>query len=228
MAITLGTLRGNVRNHIDEPSANYWTDTELNSYIGNRQLDLWRRIYQLRKDFFLSATGFVLTTAVQQYSYGTADGVPTNIFRISSIRTTLSGFQDIEWVPVDPSSRAFTDGLRTDVVVASPFVIMYALRANNTIWISPLPQSVLTAQVDFIQLPTQVSADVDTFVIPDPFLDYVEYMAAADALSKGPVGDSVGWQQKAEDAWKNISLALDTPRSDQGPDTVIGMFDGAR
>lgn len=224
MSLTLATVRGNVRNHIDEPSANYWTDAELNSYISSRQLDLWRRIYQIDKDYFLSPTGFTLTTAVNQYQYGTADGVPTNIFRIESIRTTTSGFQDTSWVNANPTSQEFLDGLRSDVPVAMPFRILYSLRNVNTIWISPLPQSSLQAQVDYIMLPTAVAADSDTFVMPDPFLDFIEYMATVDALAKGPVGDSVGWLQHAEKAWENIVLALDTPRSNQGPDVVMGMF----
>ena len=225
MSITLAQLRSSVRAHIDEPSANYWADVELNDYIGKRQLDLWKRIYQLRKDFWLSPTGFVLNLAVGKYQYQTADGIPADLFRITAIRTTQPGYQDIIWRSVDPSCEAFISGLRADVPIVYPYLIMYALRNLNTLWISPIPQQTLSAQVDYIQLPTEAVNDADTFLIPDPFLDYVEYMAASDALSKGPVGDATSWLQKAEESWKMVMLALDTPRSDQGPDTVEGMFE---
>ena len=225
MSITLADLRLQVRGHIDEPTANYWSDLELNGYINRRQLDLWKKIYQLRKDYWLSDAGVDLPITVGKYKYQTADGMPADLFRVTAIRTITTGFQDVMWQNVDPSSAIFIDGLRTDAPITYPYTIMYALRKNNTLWISPIPQSALTAHIDYIQLPTAVSADIDTFLIPDPFIDYVEYMAAADALSKGPVGDSVGWQQKAAEAWKDVQLALDTPRTDQGPDLVIGMFE---
>lgn len=225
MAETLGQVRARVRAHIDEPTPNYWPDAELNTYISDRQLDLWRRILQIRKDYFLSPTGFVLTLAPNQYAYVPPD-VPADIWRISTIRTITPGFQDLTWVPGNPTSQEFIDGLRTDVPVFNPFRQFYALRNVNTIWVSPLPQQVIQAQVDYIQLPTAVSADSDTFLIPDPFLSYIQYMATADALQKGPVSDWQGWESKAEKAWEGIMLALDTGRSDQGPDVVEGMFSG--
>lgn len=223
MAQTLATVRSKVRGHIDEPTASYWTDTELNGYIDDRQWDLWRKVQAIRKDYWLSPTGFVLTLVVGQSNYTTTDGVPADIWRISTIRTTQAGFQDVIWTLGNPTSREWVDGLRTDVPIVNPYQIMYALRNLSTIAISPLPQSVLTAQVDYIQQPTVMTADTDTFLLPDPFIQYVQYMAAADALGKGPVGDSVSWQQKGAEAWKSIMETLDTPRVDQGPDLVMGF-----
>lgn len=222
MALTLATVRSKVRAHIDEPSANYWTDAELNGYISDRQLDLWRKILQIRKDYFLS--NFNLSLVANQFSYTVADGIPADIWRIETIRTTTSGKQNMVWNPGNPTSQAFIDGLNSDTPTFNPFQIYYALRNLTTLWVSPLPQSALTARVDYIQLPTAVSADSDTFLLPDPFLPYIQYMAASDALAKGPVGDGPAWESRADKAWNDIMLALDTPRSEQGPDVVEGAF----
>ncbi len=227
MTITLAQMRQYVRDHIDEPIANYWTDVELNRYIAQSQKKLWRSIYRLKKDYFLSPTGFTLNLVANQYKYQQADGIPVDFFRVTAIRTTTPGFTDIEWVPTDPSSPEFVDGLRADVIVQYPFSFMYAVRADNTIWVAPLPQSVFAAQVDYIQQPTPVAADADTFMpILDPFLDFVEYDATAKALSKGPVGDVGYWKGEAKESWNEIAEALDTPRNDQGPDVVRGFLEG--
>lgn len=223
MSTTLLTLRGNVRNHIDEPTANYWTNAELNSLISSSQLDLWRKIYALKKDYFLSPTPYTLNLVAGTYQYTLA----TDFFRATAIRTITSGYQDMEWVPADPSSPVFIEGLRTDVPIYYPNQILYSIRNNNTIWVSPLPTQSLSAYVDYIQLPTAVSSDSDTFLpMLDPFLDYIEYDATATALAKGPVGNVQYWNNLADGAWKDVALALDTPRNDQGPDVVRGYMEG--
>lgn len=227
MAKTLLNLRTSVRDHIDEPTANYWTDLECNRAISNRYLELWARVSQLKKDYFLSPTPFTLTLVSGQYKYGSSDGVPSTLWRVTAMRTTTSGSQDVQWVPDDPNSPAFISGLRSDVVVNSPLQYRYAVRGAGVIWVSPLPQAAITVSVDYILQAVAVSSDSDTFVLPDAYLDFVEYMATHDLLLKGPVGDPPSWKGQAEAAWERIKIALDTPRQDQGPDLVIGMFDGA-
>lgn len=223
--LTLANVRTQVRNHIDEPTANYWSEVELNSAIQSAERDLWRKVLALRKDYWLSPTGFVLTLVAGQYAYTVASGgLPTDLWRIESIRTTQAGFQGLQWIPGNPTSAEFIEGLRSDTPIYNPFRQFYALRNQQTLWVSPLPQQSITAQVDYIQQPVVQTADTDTFLIPDAFLNFVEYLAAADALSKGPVGDSAYWTQRASNAWAEIRDGLDTPRSDQGPDVVQGCF----
>ena len=221
---TLLNVRTLVRDNIDEPVANYWSDAELNRKISERQLDLWRKILQIRKDYFLGT--FTLTLVVGQYRY-TPPAIASDIWRIETIRTTSDGYQGLIWSPMNANSPEFQDGLRSDVPVYNPYRIYYSLRNVATLDISPLPQQVIAAQVDYIQLPTAVAADADTFLIPDPFLAYIQYAATADALAKGPVGDVAHWLGRAADAWKDIMQALDTPREDQGPDVVLGAFQDA-
>lgn len=310
--LTLLNVRTSVREHIDEPTAGYWTDAELNDYISKAELALWRKIYALKKDYWLSPTGFTLSTVVGKYKYGrttviqdltftdlsagqpqttiayttggvagseavtvvgnaisvkiasgvsTASqilaavngavaaaalvsvavsgtgsnaqtapvaatlvgGLPLDIFRISAIRTITSGQQDIIWQYCDPTSPIFIDGLRSDTPIVYPYCILYALRNINSLWISPLPQTVLQAQVDYIQQPVPMVLDTDTFLIPDSFLTWVEYKVTARALRKGPVGDYESWDGDAKNEWDEIVMALDTPRTDQGPDVVEGF-----
>src|SRR5258708_19340313 len=190
MAETLATVRTKVRYHIDEPTANYWADAELNALIDNRQRDLWRKIIALRKDYWL--TSFTLNLVVNQFSYTTTDGVPADIWRIASIRTTTSGYQNLIWIPGNPTSQEFLDGLQTDVTINNPYQIRYALRNLTTLWITPLPQTAIAARIDYYQKPTVMAADTDTFLLPDEFMSYLEYMASSHPLSQSPVGHSRG------------------------------------
>lgn len=226
MAQTLLQVRTSVRAHVDEPTANYWTDVELNGYIVSRQRTLWRKILALKKDYWLTTATLNLTVGTSLYNGGDGSGMPTDIWRIESIRTTTSGAQNILWAPADPNSPDFLVGLNSDFPVFNPYQILYSIRNMTTLAISPIPQQTISALINYIQQPTVMSADTDTFLIPDTFVDYVEYAAAADALSKGPVGDSVGWAQKAGESWKEIMEALDTPRSSQGPDLVQDFGSG--
>lgn len=225
--LTLAIVRGNVRNHIDEPTANYWADTELNSYIAASERKLWRKIFSLKKDYWLNTA--TLTLAVNQilYNGGDGSGMPSDIWRVESIRMLTSGYQNVLWMPADADSPAFLDGLNTDFPVCNPYQVLYALRNMGTLAISPAPQisglAGLKALINYIQQPTPMVVDTDTFLIPDAFMDFVEYDASLKALSKGPVGDSAAWKTEAAESWKEIMEALDTPRSSQGPDTVVGF-----
>ncbi|MDE2098453.1 MAG: hypothetical protein KGL39_14465 [Patescibacteria group bacterium] len=225
MPITLGAMRASVREHIDEPTANYWTDAEINDYIVKEQLNLWRRIYRLRDDYWIVPGGFQFNTVAGQYAYQTADGIPANFFRATALRCLTSGYSTIRFLPADPSSPRFVAGLDPNNTIASPDTFLYAVRGNGILWLSPTPQQVMQIQADYIALPTAVALDTDTFTIPDEFLDYIEYSASADALMKQPSPAAGTWAQKAENAWSDIQAALDTQRTDQGPEMVRGFGD---
>lgn len=220
---TLAIVRGAVRRYIDEPVANYWPDAELNQYISDRELDLWARILAIKKDYWLAPNGTVVTLVIGQYIYA----MPSDFWRITATRITTPSQQDITTRFADPNSMEFQQGLRTDIAVSNPSEFLLAVRNMGSLWVSPIPQAPFTMQVDYIQQPTTQVNDSDTFLIPDAFMSFVQLGAASDALLKGPVGDPASWDARAERAWNRIMEAIDTPRQDQGPDVVIGMFDGA-
>lgn len=224
MAETLATVRSSVRGHIDEPTANYWTDAELNGLIAAGERKLWRKILAMKKDYWLTTATLTVATGSSIFNPLDGSGMPADIWRIESIRTLTSGFQNILWTPADPNSQNFLSGLNTDFPVFNPFQILYALRNMTTLAISPVfQQGPITALINYIQQPTPMVNDTDTFLIPDTFMDFVEYDATVNALAKGPVGDATAWKTEASEAWKEIMEALDTPRSSQGPDLVVGF-----
>ena len=227
MARTLSNVRAAVRFHIDEPAALYWSDAEINSYIGRRQLDLQRKIDQIDSDFFLKVgPGTQITFIAGTYIYA----LPADCSRVTAVRMLTSGSQGTEFRAVNPNTAQFQYGLRTDITIAIPTEILYAVRGHGgsalDLWVSPVPQSALQCQVDYSTYATEVVNDADTFMMPDSYVDYVEYMATVDALSKGPVGDSTRWAQLAKEAWNDIMIDLDTPKQDQNPEVVTGYGEG--
>jgi len=222
MARALSTVRLAVRDHLDEDSASYWTDASLTRQIVRSASALWKRIVQIRKDYFLSATPGTLTLASGTFRYA----LPSDFFEVKLIRTTTSGQENVAWRPAHMASAKFIEGLRSDITINSPSEFLYQIVANQTIVVSPIPRAVLVASVEYVALPTEPSADADTFGALDPFLDYVEYDAAAKLLAKGPVGDPAYWQNMADKEWIAILLALDKFRSRQDGDFVEGMFEG--
>lgn len=221
MAVTLTSITSNIRNHLDEAVASYWAAGEVTASVVTKQFEIWKRIMAVRKTYFLNTTPATITLVSGTSVYT----LPADFYKVHFIQTTTSGSQNVTWKRFDSASQIFIDGLRTDIVIATPYEFMYDILANQSMIVSPLPQNTLVANLYYIQQPTAVSAGTDTFGILDQFTDFIEYAATADLLRKGPVGDANYWEMQAEKAWQSILLAIDGDRSDQGPTTVEGMFD---
>jgi hypothetical protein len=225
VADTLATLRTDIRYNIDEASANYWTDAEINQKVVNSYRGLWKRIMALRDDWFQSATAGTVSIKSGQNKYTSADGVPTDIYRIKSIRTTTSGKEFIRWIGKDQTSPEFVEGLRADISVNDPYLYLYDLVGNQTIFVSPTPREACTATVEYIVLPTDPSVDGSTFGVLDPFTDYIKSDATLQLLAKGPTGALEFWQNRKEEDWRSVLQTIGQPRQDQSCDAVQGVFD---
>jgi len=221
MARTAGQILARVRNHIEETSAGYWSDTEIYNSISNAQDDFFNRVTQLRDNYFISATSPEVVTLVAGQTDYTLN---TDLFRIKSIRCTSSGDQYITWLWKPFSDPSFKEALRTDVTVTSPAEFYFDLINMNTMRVGPIPQRGITISIDYVGFPTEVASSSDTFSFPDAFINFVEYAATGESLAKGPVGDASYWDEKAEKIWRNVMLTIGTPRQDNNPDIVGGMF----
>ena len=221
MARTAGAVLARVRNHIEEPSAGYWSDSEIYAIISNKQDELFQRVTQLRDNYFISAT----SPEVVSLAAGTTDyTLNSDVFRIKSIRCTSSGDQYITWLWRPFTDPSFKEALRTDVSVSSPSEFYFDILNSNVIRVAPIPQRSITISIDYIGFPTEVASSSDTFSFPDAFINFIEYAATGECLAKGPVGDAAYWDGKADKEWRNIMLTIGSPRQDNNPDIVGGMF----
>lgn len=225
MARTAGNMLSRVRNHIEEPTAGYWSDSELYAIISAKQDDLWGKIISLRDTYFLNTTPATISVVSGTTKYN----LPSDFYKVKTLRCTTTGNENTTFRWTRMTDPEFLNGLRSDIVVSSPSDVLYDIlgpgqSATAQIQFSPTPQSNYSVSLEYIVQPTEVTASGDYFLIPDAFLQFIEYAATGEALAKGPVGDPNYWENKADKEWFKIAQIIGAPRQDSGPDVVEGMF----
>ncbi len=215
---TLTSMTLDIRDHLDEVSAGYWQDAEIQRKIVKRYRELWSRIIAIRDDWFKSTVPATITLAVGVLKYA----LPVDFFRTASIITTTAGQTSVSWVWMSCKDPRFIKGQETDYVYSNPGVIYYDIEGVTSIVVSPVPQAVLAASMEYYTMPTDPAA---AFGMPDPFLRYIECAATADCLAKGPVGMVSYWSGQAEMAWQTLLQILAAPRSGQNNSHALSMFD---
>lgn len=222
MADTLTTLTTVVRDNIDELSASYWSDAEIQRKIVRRYRQLWSRIIALRDDWFKStipATISILADGTLKYT------LPADFFRVCSIRTTTSQLQYIAWEWKSCKDPWFIRNQGSDQPVGNPEVMYYDIEGVNSLVVSPYPTVALTASMEYYTIPTDPSSGSSTFQVPDACLDYIVAASTADCLAKGPVGLLSYWQNEQMECWKVLMVLLAAPRSGQNTDHAISLFE---
>ncbi len=218
MADTVATMTTLVRDNLDETASGYWTDAEIARKIVCRFRELWSRIIVLRDDWFKSSVPATVTLAVGTLKYA----LPADFFRTCSIRTTTAGKADVRWVWMSCKDPRFIDMQRSDGNFTDPSTIFYDIEGVTNLVVSPYPQSVLVASMEYYILPTDPTT---TFSLPDPILRYVESGATADCLAKGPVGMVQYWRDELVMAWNILMPLLSAPRSGQNNSYALSPFE---
>ncbi len=217
MSDTLTTLTLDIRDHLDETAAGYWTDAEIQRKIVRRFRELWSRIIGLRDDWFKSTIPAVITLTPGILKYA----LPADYFRTATLQTTTVGQTSVKWVWMSCKDPRFIEGQRSDVVYSNPGVIYYDIEGVTSIVVSPLPQATLAAAMEYYTLPTDPTT---VFSLPDPFLRYVEAGATADCLAKGPAGDLAYWRGEIQMAWEILLPIIAAPRSGQNNSHALSPF----
>jgi len=211
-----------IRDNLDETTAGYWTDAEIQRKIVRRYRELWSRIISIRDDWFKSSTAatVTLTSGVLKYALG------ASFFRVCSIRTPTSGKEAVQWIWMSAKDPRFIEGQRADVTFSDPGIIYYDIEGlagtSANIVVSPVPRATLVAAMEYYTLPTDPTT---TFELPDPILRYVEAGATADCLAKGPVGLLDYWRSEVTSAWSILLPILGAPRSGQNNSHVLSPFE---
>lgn len=222
MAETLTTMTTTIRFNLDEATAGYWTDAEIQNKIIRRFRRLWTMTIAMREDWFKSSTPAVITLTSGVLKYALA----ADFFRAATIRTTTSGKESVQWVCMSCKDPRFVEGQRADVTYSDPGVIYYDIEglagASANIVVSPLPRATLVGSMEYYTLPTDPTT---TFVLSDPILSYIEAGATADCLAKGPVGLLDYWRSEAKAAWAELVPLLAAPRSGQNNSYALSPFE---
>lgn len=168
--MNLGTMRTNIRNLINEPSAGFWTDVQLNSYINMAVERMNSIISTERQDYFTVSATFTALQNVRDYSfpsdckyirrmeiYDTAD--PNNITKIDELKF--------------PRLEANGDWLFTQNGQPQRYII----RATQFA-IEPIPDDNYPMRIYYDQIQPALAVDTDVPTGPVDFHDMIVYWAA--------------------------------------------------
>lgn len=216
MADTLATVRGRVRVRIDEPSARFWQDGDLNQWINEAARDIARRTETLEDVALINSVG-----GTQQY---TLTSSTLRVYRVEwcrdgdsvgTIRMPLEykdfGSMDSVWWTAQSTSRG------------DPFwYTLWGFPPSLALKVYPTPDVTVTGafKVYYYRVPAAASGDSDPVEVAEGWKDLIDDYCEFSALRKD--GDP-RWQDAKQLYEQKIELMLESTRrwTDQS-DSVQG------
>lgn len=233
MSVTLATAIARVRNRIGEATASYWDDDEIIGYINDAKDDLQNAVNTINKDFFQKVASLSIVSGRDQYL------LASDFTRLKSMVVTTDGYQQTMFIPISRNSPLFIAGRQNNAYTNMPYQYMYEVWQNVepdatpapavplhgwNISFSPSIKTAFTIEYTYIAFLPDLSALTDTFDFLDPFSGFIYDQAASYALSKGPAGDFITYERRAEKKLNRI-LAVCAKRTMTGPEVVAGFLE---
>lgn len=205
MAITQANALLAVRSRLDEPTAEYWTDTDLRRWINEIALDMARRTESLRGTYDQAAVAGTK-------AYTPAFTSTTNVYRIYQIDFIPTG--STLTYPLDYMDRAGASevwGIMQDTQGIPALWTSWGAPPTLSIQVYPSPGQAGTLRLYYYRLPTQLaittSADAAVSVDivdgwEDVLIDGVEYKA------RRRDGDST-WQEAKQEYEQHLEAMME-------------------
>lgn len=172
---TLLAIRTDLRSRLDESSARFWSNTELNTWINEGLRDVSRRSEVLLK--YDVGTAVVAGTA--KYT------LPTDVIRLHRVEFVPTGSTSI--YPLEASTYQQMDsvwGVQQSVQRSYPsYYVLWGVAGaiGMTIQLYPVPSQAGLLYLYYYRLPATLSSDSDVAEIPagweDLVTQYAEYVA---------------------------------------------------
>lgn len=181
MAKTLTNLQTSLAYRLDEDSVPNSTSAEYKkrlSFINEAYRDIVRR----HTWWFTETTG-QFTTVANQASYGSADGVPTDIRAILELR-----FQNKLYTPITQS-----EGMGAMTLPYSNYSESYFEFGGKIYFVPPIGSSVTNGvTLKYYKSHTDLATGTDTIIIPDIFSDALVAYPYARTIGKESERGSAG------------------------------------
>ena len=188
MGSQLSVIRGNVRRNLGETTARFYSDTELNQYIGEGYKNYFKLMVYEGEGYFEVST--YLSLVANQEAYSVAALNPP-FFQISALERVLpQGTR-----PLEQSERRFRPNYTYSVGVGISYIPTFRMQSLNII-LEPFPTFSETGgaglgglKLDYIYVPTfpsSSSADSFTFdanfsVTDEPLVELYATIAALES-----------------------------------------------
>lgn len=159
MATLLSALETQVRRHLVETTASYWTSAELIDILNLGIKDLWRDIVDLKAEHFFTVDNTNVTLAANSSSLA---GLPSDVHKVYLIEprsiSSNSSFVGLTFKPKDYNHPDFQTARSRDPIQPMNDEIYYAITNPGgpvgapTIYVAPQVNSVVT--ISFVYVPT--------------------------------------------------------------------------
>lgn len=234
MATLLSTIITQARKPLLEATAFFWTDAELLELANDGIKELWKGVIDLYKDHIVTIDETNISAVANTRALS---GVPTDLFKIRYIEPRTLGASSsnmgLIFKPRDITHPDFVAARASRSVNPRGSVIFYAVLNAGApvgapaIHIAPMVSSAVLLTVGYV--PT-IAAKLSSEANPIPgesdkaVMAYV--VAHARAKEREDRSPDPEWISIYATEKRNILTAL-TPRSEQEPETVVGMFEPA-
>lgn len=174
MPVTLLALRTDVRSRLDESSARFWTDSELNNWINEGLRDVSRQSETIQ------SFNTTITAVANQAKYA----MPQDVIRVHRIEFVPSGAT--QTYPVQPSTYQEMDQVwginQLSQTMSYPYnYVLWGFPPNLTVQFYPVPATPGTFNIFYYRLPHTLTNDTDIAEIPEGWHDlvalYCEFVA---------------------------------------------------
>ena len=232
MATLMSTIITRARKTLLEPTASFWSDAELLEHGNAAIKELWKGVIDLYKDHIVTIDETNVTAAANTRALA---GVPTDLFKVRYIEPRVVGSSSpnlgLIFKPRDITHPDFVSARAARSVNPRCSVIFYAVLNAGApvgapaIHIAPMVSSAVNLAVGYVQvIADKLSSDANP--IPGESDKAIEAYIIAQARAKEREDRSPDpeWISVYATEKRNILTAL-TPRSEQEPETVVGMFE---
>jgi hypothetical protein len=244
MATPLSTLIAQVRAELLELSANFWTDAELLIHLVDGSKDMWAAILDTYGDHYLKIDTEHVTLESGQDSLS---GVPADVFRINMVEprdtTTAGPHNGITFIPRKYnhpdfiSARAFgnlTDSFGSTAASINAGVIFYdvsgvgAPNGAPTILTAPRVNAQILVRLAYNPILPDLTVQSNNPIPGEADKALKAYaIAFARAKEREDRTPDPGWIAVYATEKQSILTRI-TPRQDQEPEEVEGMFEHTR
>lgn len=232
MATLISAIRDRARTKLLETTASFWTDAELLDDAVDGIKDLWRAILDLHQEHFLTIDTTNVSLAANTT---TLTGVPADVFRVHTLEprdlTDSAAVRDIVFKAKDYNHPDFVAARGLSAQDPNGLTIFFTVITAGapvgapSIVVAPKLNAALNLTLAYIPTLAALTAASNN-PIPGESDHAVFAWTMAHALGKERADrqpDPVWMEVYATDK-RNLLIAL-TPRQEQDPDYVEGMFE---
>lgn len=211
---TLSELRTELRNRLDESSARFWEDTELNTYINRGLKDVGRRTETL----LTYVTDIMVTAGFPKYP------LPNDVLRIHRVEFVPVNTTDT--YPVEARSHQEMDqywGVRQSITQSYPnFYVLWGITGiDASLQLYPVPSQAGQLNIYYYRVPAELTSDSQEAEIPAGWDDLVVLYAEYEAMRKDR---DPRWQDAKQLYETGLSTMIDLTRElhDQAQYMYVG------